>query len=110
MADTELASKLARRQQLIEDMDGVSPDKQQYQEKQHAEDCNHVQRSQDDTVNEVVSDMADEELKNRLARRQDIIEGKDVSPNTVKVIKSVYAEFHEFSRKQIKQYEEMFKK
>uniref|UniRef100_A0A1B6CGX1 EF-hand domain-containing protein n=1 Tax=Clastoptera arizonana TaxID=38151 RepID=A0A1B6CGX1_9HEMI len=55
---------------------------------------------------------ADEELSSILNRRQAINdaldEGKDVAPQFVKAHRSIYAEFHEFSRKQIKEYESTF--
>ncbi|EEB14818.1 conserved hypothetical protein [Pediculus humanus corporis] len=53
----------------------------------------------------------DNELSFILNRRQAINnaldEGEDVKP--MYKVKNVYTEFHEFSRKQIKQYEETFK-
>lgn len=57
---------------------------------------------------------ADSELSNILTRRQAINEalgeGKDVQPQFRNVPKSIYAEFHEFSRRQIKDYEHTFNK
>ena len=51
---------------------------------------------------------ADEELSAILNRRNEINEGGgDVKPRFVKT--SVYTEFSEFSRKQIKDYEQIFK-
>ncbi|XP_046989618.1 EF-hand domain-containing protein D2 homolog [Schistocerca americana] len=56
---------------------------------------------------------ADAELSSLLSRRQAINEaldeGKPVSPQQRAKI-SVYAEFHEFTRKQIKEYEQTFRK
>lgn len=55
---------------------------------------------------------ADQELSSILNRRQAINdaldEGKDVAPQFKKAPRSVYAEFHEFSRRQIKEYESTF--
>lgn len=59
---------------------------------------------------------ADEELSSLLNRRQAINEaldeGKPVTPQytTKKTYGNVYAEFHEFSRRQIKEYEKAFNK
>merc|ERR1719203_408776 len=50
----------------------------------------------------------DSELANILSRRKNINEGNKVTPRFAKV--SVYSEFHEFSRQQIKDYENDFKK
>ncbi len=58
----------------------------------------------------VVSDSASSELKNRLARRQEINEGRTDAKFVVHASSSVYTEFHEFSRKQIKEFEKCFKK
>lgn len=50
------------------------------------------------------------ELADKLARRQAINEGEDVpSVRSVQVF-NPYTEFKEFSRKQIKEYEKMFKR
>ena len=55
---------------------------------------------------------ADSELSAILSRRQNINdaldEGNEVKPKFVKV--SIYSEFSEFSRKQIKEYERTFEK
>ncbi|KAI5712764.1 hypothetical protein M8J76_001835 [Diaphorina citri] len=57
---------------------------------------------------------ADSELSNILNRRQqineDLIDGKPVIPQFKKVHVSVFSEFHEFSRRQIKEYENTFNK
>lgn len=57
---------------------------------------------------------ADEELSSLLNRRQAINEaldeGKPVAPQFKKTNGNVYAEFHEFSRRQIKEYEKAFNK
>lgn len=57
---------------------------------------------------------ADSELSNILNRRQAINEaldeGKEVQPQFRNVHKSIYAEFHEFTRRQIKDYEHTFNK
>ena len=50
---------------------------------------------------------ADNELSAILNRRQNLNEGIPVAKRTAKV--SVYTEFNEFSRKQIKEYEDKFK-
>lgn len=54
---------------------------------------------------------ADEELSSILNRRQAINdaldEGKQVTPQ-FKAHRSIYAEFHEFTRRQIKEYENTF--
>jgi hypothetical protein len=54
---------------------------------------------------------ADQELTSILSRRQAINEalddGQDVKPK-FRAITSIYSEFHEFSRKQIKEYEKTF--
>lgn len=54
---------------------------------------------------------ADEELSCILNRRQEINDALDAGKPfeyQFKAHRSVYAEFHEFSRKQIKDYEKMF--
>ncbi|KAK9883371.1 hypothetical protein WA026_001543 [Henosepilachna vigintioctopunctata] len=54
---------------------------------------------------------ADQELNSVLMRRQEINEALD-NGDSVKVtyrVINVYTEFHEFSRKEIKQYEAVFK-
>lgn len=57
---------------------------------------------------------ADQELSSLLNRRQAINEaldeGKAVTPQFKQVHRSIYAEFHEFSRRQIKEYENTFNK
>ena len=54
--------------------------------------------------------MATDELAQKLARRDLINEGEVAAdPNRVKVF-NPYTEYKEFSRKQIKEYEKMFKK
>jgi len=57
---------------------------------------------------------ADDELSAILNRRQNmnvaLENGENVEKNYVKVHKNIYTEFQEFSRKEIKQYEAMFKK
>lgn len=57
--------------------------------------------------------MADNELSAILNRRQNINDalddGKEIEPHLVKVKKNIYAEFSEFSRKEIKDYENKFK-
>ncbi|XP_063243289.1 EF-hand domain-containing protein D2 homolog [Bacillus rossius redtenbacheri] len=57
---------------------------------------------------------ADEELNSILSRRQAINdamgEGKDVAHQFRPVRKNIYTEFHEFSRRQIKEYEKTFNK
>lgn len=50
-----------------------------------------------------------EELANKLARRTAINEGESVAPVRRMQVFNPYTEFHEFSRKQIKQFEKMFK-
>lgn len=50
-----------------------------------------------------------EELANKLARRTAINEGESVEPVRKMQIFNPYTEFHEFTRKQIKDYEKMFK-
>ncbi|XP_038075086.1 EF-hand domain-containing protein D2-like [Patiria miniata] len=54
--------------------------------------------------------MADDELASKLARREALNEGNE-EPNTDKrtLVFNPYTEFKEFSRKEIKQYEKMFK-
>jgi hypothetical protein len=55
---------------------------------------------------------ADQELSSILNRRQAINEaldeGKEVAPQFKNVKKSIYSEFHEFSRREIKEYEKTF--
>jgi hypothetical protein len=55
---------------------------------------------------------ADQELSSILNRRQAINdaldEGKDVAPQFKNVRKSIFTEFHEFSRREIKEYEKTF--
>lgn len=57
---------------------------------------------------------ADQELSSILNRRQAINEaldeGKDVTPQFKNVRKNIFSEFHEFSRRQIKEYEKTFKR
>ena len=49
-----------------------------------------------------------DELAQKLARRNQINEGEDVPRNQMEVF-NPYTEFKEFSRKQIKDFEKMFK-
>lgn len=91
MADSELLSKLNRRQKLIEE------NKEEKTEENQAEF--------DQTKNE--TDNASEELKTVLNQRRN---GSESKPTQIQPGKSIYAEFPEFTRKQIKNYEEMFKK
>lgn len=55
---------------------------------------------------------ADQELSSILNRRQAINEaldeGKEVTPQFKNVKKNVFSEFHEFSRREIKEYEKTF--
>lgn len=98
MADNELANKLKRRQDVIDD---------------HAVNEEDLQKP---AINNNVEDeekdafaMADNELASKLNRRQNINEGsEDVNPTSK--VANVYTEFKEFSRKQIKEYEAMFKR
>jgi len=57
---------------------------------------------------------ADEELSSILNRRQAINEaldeGKEVAPQFKNVKKNIYSEFHELSRREIKEYEKTFKR
>lgn len=56
---------------------------------------------------------ADDELRSILNRRQSMNEamenGEEVEHKFVKVHSNVFAEFNEFSRKQIREYEKTFK-
>ena len=54
--------------------------------------------------------MADSELAGKLARREALNEGEEVEVNKRTLVFNPYTEFKEFSRKEIKQYEKMFKK
>ena len=54
--------------------------------------------------------MATDELASKLARREAINEGEEVAPAQERNIFNPYTEFKEFTRKQIKEYEKMFKK
>ena len=54
--------------------------------------------------------MATDELASKLARREAINEGEEVPPAQERNIFNPYTEFKEFTRKQIKEYEKMFKK
>ncbi|PSN54953.1 hypothetical protein C0J52_01662 [Blattella germanica] len=55
---------------------------------------------------------ADQELSSILNRRQQINdaldEGKEVAPQFKNVKKNIFSEFHEFSRREIKEYEKTF--
>jgi hypothetical protein len=55
---------------------------------------------------------ADQELSSVLNRRQAINEaldeGKDVAPQFKNVRQNVYTEFHDFTRREIKEYEKTF--
>lgn len=55
---------------------------------------------------------ADQELSSILNRRQAINEaldeGKEVAPQFKIVKKNIFSEFHEFSRREIKEYEKTF--
>jgi len=57
---------------------------------------------------------ADEELSSILNRRQAINEaldeGKEIAPQFKNVRKNIFSEFHEFSRREIKEYEKTFKR
>ncbi|XP_014667884.1 PREDICTED: EF-hand domain-containing protein D2-like [Priapulus caudatus] len=93
MADDELSGKLQRRQCLIEET---------------PEGDNPLQTNNNDEEKDTVA-MADSELASKLNRRQNINEGAEESSPTT-VFTNVYTEFKEFSRKQIKEYEVMFKR
>lgn len=49
------------------------------------------------------------ELAEKLAHRNKVNEG-EAEPQFVNAPKNIYTEFHEFTRKQIKEYESLFKK
>lgn len=118
MADSELAAKLARRQHKIEEF-GDGPVILEPNDKANSNGQQQI---------EEISLSSNDELRNRLIRRQEINDGKEVAPNPVKVVVNVYTEFHEvkdliclnnrnnislclqFTRKQIKSYEGMFKR
>lgn len=102
MAD-ELQQKLERRQRLIDDA-------------AHGHNASVTIASQkpneDNDLNSEsinISDKASSELKSALIRRQHNENEIEIPPQMQKP-KNVYIEFPEFSRKQIKQYEELFKK
>jgi hypothetical protein len=63
---------------------------------------------------ELLTMPADQELSSILNRRQAINEaldeGKDVTPQFKNVRKNIFSEFHEFSRREIKEYEKTFKR
>ncbi|XP_075057824.1 EF-hand domain-containing protein D1 [Mixophyes fleayi] len=96
MAENELAQKLQHRL-VLEDAD-LPPESDDVP----AGDL-------DNGEEQPVSASADSELSAKLHRRNDINAGNAVPPSRTKFI-SPYTEFHEFSRKQIKEMEAMFKK
>ncbi|KAE8604586.1 hypothetical protein XENTR_v10014747 [Xenopus tropicalis] len=98
MAETELAQKLQRRL-VLEDSDPPADgaEGQQPSNEQHNGEEKEATSS------------ADSELSAKLNRRQDINAGNAVPANRGKVF-NPYTEFKEFSRKQIKDMEAMFKK
>ncbi|NP_001085773.1 EF-hand domain family member D1 L homeolog [Xenopus laevis] len=93
MAETELAQKLQRRLVLE---DNEPPEDGDEEQQQNGED-------------KAPTSNADSELSAKLNRRQDINAGNAVPANRGKVF-NPYTEFKEFSRKQIKDMEDMFKK
>ncbi|KAM4694505.1 EF-hand domain-containing protein D1 [Discoglossus pictus] len=98
MAETELAQKLQRRL-VLEDTEPsvVNNNGQETQTEENGEESEKV-----------VSASADSELSAKLNRRQDINAGNAVPPVRTQVF-NPYTEFKEFSRKQIKDMESMFK-
>ena len=54
--------------------------------------------------------MADSELAAKLTRRNMMNEGEEVAPVAVKVNQSVYAEFKEFTIKEVKKHRATFQK
>lgn len=128
MADNELARKLARRQELMGENNESSNGNGHHQDHENGQRERpghlHLSETESDTGSSMsgsqggggggshspISDDASNELKSRLARRQDILDGKPVESQAIKVYPGLYAEFSEFTRKQLKQYEQMFKK
>lgn len=94
MATDELSSKLSLRLQIEEGaVDPVALD---------------VPRHQNGSEEKSNAASVDPELSAKLTRREALNEGQDC-PRTMKVL-NPYTEFKEFSRKQIKDMELMFKK
>ncbi|OCT78807.1 EF-hand domain-containing protein D1 [Xenopus laevis] len=98
MAETELAQKLQRRLVLEDNEPPTDAVEEQSLEQQH-------QNGEE----KVLTSNADSELSAKLNRRQDINTGNVVPANRANIF-NPYTEFKEFSRKQIKDMEEMFKK
>ncbi|KAG8445406.1 hypothetical protein GDO86_010260 [Hymenochirus boettgeri] len=100
MAETELAKKLQRRL--------VLEDSEPHQVEDEAELVTPPE-SEHNGGEKPANANADSELSAKLNRRQDINAGNAVPPHRSKIF-NPYTEFKEFSRKQIKQMEDMFKK
>ena len=112
MADTELSRKLNRRlilsdessegNELVQDQNRLDPNL-------HAPVQRKISSSSSTGSEKAISDSATDELSKKLNRRQDINEGNldDFKP----MLRSFnpFTEFKEFSRKQIKEYENIFK-
>lgn len=101
MATDELASKLSRRLQM-EDEGGVEAPEQPGLNGAAA-----AAGAPDETAEALGS--ADEELSAKLLRRADLNQGIGEPQSPSRRIFNPYTEFKEFSRKQIKDMEKMFK-
>ncbi|OQV22405.1 EF-hand domain-containing protein D2, partial [Hypsibius exemplaris] len=121
MADNELSRKLNRRLQLNEEPT-AGPESENGKNVAHAPDPDRLlaaprpqlQRkisSSSSTGSEKgISDSASNELSKKLSRRQDINDGaagEDFKPRQLAF--NPYTEFREFARKQVKEYENIFK-
>jgi len=100
MAESELAQRLARRQNIIEGLESAPTE--------GIEPKSNLPVNQDEDKN--TTDSADNELAQKLKRQGNINEGTEqASTNSTKVF-NPNTEFKEFSLKQLREYKAMFKK
>ncbi|GAU97562.1 hypothetical protein RvY_08836 [Ramazzottius varieornatus] len=115
MADNELSRKLNRRLQLNEESPEGNPgesvqDQNRLDPNSHAPLQRKISSGSSTGSEKAISDSASDELSKKLNRRQDINEG-NVGDDFKPLLRSFnpYTEFREFTRKQIKEYEKIFK-
>lgn len=103
MATDELASKLSRRLQMEGEGDGEAPE----QPGLNGAAAAAAAGAQDEAAEALGS--ADDELSAKLLRRADLNQGLGEPQSPSRRVFNPYTEFKEFSRKQIKDMEKMFK-
>ncbi|XP_055335237.1 EF-hand domain-containing protein D2-like [Paramacrobiotus metropolitanus] len=109
MADDELTKKLSRRLHLSE----TAPDDAETENSHPAllrePNLSRKLSSGSSESEKAISGSASDELSKKLSRRQDINEGVASGDKPSLKVFNPYTEFKEFSRKQIKEYENIFK-